>query len=250
MTATEQVSVSKAKKVSEPVDLIQSIAESVETLTKSKALSRADQLAEHIEQDYLELGGVLKIIKDNSWFEGFQTFDDFVLERFGFAARKAAYLTDIYTHLVTKQIPWEKVKGLGWTKLKDLAVILTPDNVDEWVAKIENLSYKEMMALLKGAGADGTTSTNAKASDDVTVLKFKLKPDQLEVVQTALAKAKGETGTEYDTVALENICAGYVAGTIGGKVDVNTVLLDIGWEKTLEAFATAFPTVDLEVKSY
>ena len=57
----------------------------------------------------------------------------------GSQGRKARYLISIYDNLVTKMIPWEKVSHLGWTKLKDLAPVLTPENVDEWVAKAEKL---------------------------------------------------------------------------------------------------------------
>src|SRR5674476_411675 len=104
-------------------------------------------------------------------------------------ARKAYYLIAIYTDLVTKQIAWEKVKHLGWTKLKELAPILTPENTDEWVAKAEKLTVMELIAALK-AGTSPSDITG-KTSDDVTTLKFKLKPDQLEIVQAAVAKAKG-----------------------------------------------------------
>ena len=161
-------------------------------------------------------------------------------------ARKAYYLIAIYTDLVTKQIAWEKVKHLGWTKLKELAPILTPENTDEWVAKAEKLTVMELIAALK-AGTSPSDITG-KTSDDVTTLKFKLKPDQLEIVQAAVAKAKGEIGTEYDNVAIENICAGYVGGVITDhQTDLKGVMKGAGWEAVLTAFDELFPDVGLVV---
>jgi len=189
---------------------------------------------------------VLKLISENSWFESYVDFHQFVFDKYGMQARKAYYLIAIYTDLVTKQIAWEKVKHLGWTKLKELAPILTPENTDEWVAKAEKLTVMELIAALK-AGTSPSDITG-KTSDDVTTLKFKLKPDQLEIVQAAVAKAKGEIGTEYDNVAIENICAGYVGGVITDhQTDLKGVMKGAGWEAVLTAFDELFPDVGLVV---
>ena len=188
----------------------------------------------------------MKLISENSWFESYVDFHQFVFDKYGMQARKAYYLIAIYTDLVTKQIAWEKVKHLGWTKLKELAPILTPENTDEWVAKAEKLTVMELIAALK-AGTSPSDITG-KTSDDVTTLKFKLKPDQLEIVQAAVAKAKGEIGTEYDNVAIENICAGYVGGVITDhQTDLKGVMKGAGWEAVLTAFDELFPDVGLVV---
>ena len=77
-TAAEAVVEAKAetttigkKKVEKTGNLILDIAHEVESLTKTKALNEAERLAENIEVNYFKLGGVLKLINDNSWFEGF-----------------------------------------------------------------------------------------------------------------------------------------------------------------------------------
>lgn len=231
-------------------NLIADVAAEVEGLTKTKALNLATSLADNIESNYFKLGGVLKIIYDNSWFEGFENFGLFVFEKFGFQERKAKYLMEIYSELVTKQIPWEKVHHLGWTKLKDLAKVLTLENVDEWIAKAEKVTVIELQAMLKAAApADGEASSKTK--DDVTSVKFKLKADQLETVNSALNKCKAEVSTEYDNVALEMICAGYLGGSVsasaGSAVSLADQMKSVGWEAVLEQFGELFPEVDLTV---
>jgi len=250
--AKPETAVIGKKKIEKTGDLILDIAHEVESLSKTKALNMADNLAENIEVNYFKLGGVLKLINDNSWFEGYKTFDDFVFEKYQFAGRKARYLVSIYDHLVTKMIPWEKVSGLGWTKLKEIAPIITPETVDEWVAKAEKLTVVELIAVLKAlkGDEDGESEKTQKATDDIVKLVFKLKGDQAEIVGQALAKAKGELQTEYDTVALEQICAGYVGGTTEAAkpYSLDEVIDATGFEPLLKAIAAKFPDYDIIVK--
>lgn len=233
-------------------DMIMDVAVEVESLTKTKALNMAANLADTIEVSYLKLGGVLKVIFDNAWFEGYESFDIFVYEKFGFASRKARYLMEIYDELVTKQIPWSKVQHIGWTKLKDLARILTLDNLDEWIEKAENCTVVELQALIKAKANGGTVDPEHEVTSNTATLKFKLMNDQVETVTTALNKAKAECNTEYDNVALEMICAGYVGGNIqaagaGPTKTLSEQMKEAGWEEALTTFAELFPEVDLEV---
>jgi hypothetical protein len=229
-------------------DLIQDIAVEIAGLSKTKALNLAEKLATEIDTDNFRLGGVLKMILDQQWFEGFPTFDAFVLERFGFAIRKAHYLIEIYTHLVDKQIPWEKVSGLGWTKLKDLAKHLTVENVDDWVAKATPVTVAELQAMLKPQA--GTTEST-KTTTDVVKLAFKLHQDQAEQVNSALAKAKGELQTDHDNTAIAAICGGYLANAqgvqAGGQMTVDGFKA-AGYVAVLTLFEQAFPEINLEVK--
>lgn len=236
------------KKTEKTGNLLLDIAQEVEGLTKTKALNEAERLAENIEVNYFKLGGVLNRINENSWFEGFDYFDDFVYEKYGFQGRKARYLISIYSNLTTKMIPWEKVSHLGWTKLKDLAPIITPENVDEWVAKAEKLTVVELQAAIKASLPEGEEKTQ-KTTDDSVKMTFKLKPDQAEAVTQALAKAKGELHTEYDTVALENICAGYLGGGIAVQkpFSLDEVIDATGFEPLLKRIAEKFPDYDITV---
>jgi len=253
VAAVASAAISKAKSSG---NLIHDIAVEIEHLTKTKALNQADKLAEDIEANYFKLGGVLKLILSQQWYEGFPSFDAFVLEKFGFQVRKAHYLINIYTNLVDKQIPWEKVSHLGWTKLKDLAPILTLENLDDWVKKASHpTTVVELQAMIKAqAGGDATTESTKTTSDSV-MMKFKLHNEQAEQVNTALAKAKGELSTDFDNVALAGICTGYLANASGvgapaaGEVDIKALFLSIGYEKVLEAFDSAFPLIDLTFDS-
>lgn len=252
--AQETVAATATKTKAASTDLIHDIAVEIEGLTKTKALNQAAKLAEDIEANYFKLGGLLKLIQQEQWFDGFATFDAFVAERFGFAVRKAMYLISIYTNLVDKQIPWAKVSGLGWTKLKDLAPVLTLDNLDDWISKASQCTVVELQALIKSSqNAGGGESTSAKTTSDTVTLKFKVHVDQNQSIQTALAKAKGELTTEFDNVALSAICTGYLSNASGvpaatqGTVNLKELFLNAGFEEVLGAFEQAFPLIDLQV---
>lgn len=237
------------KKVEKTGDLILDTAHELESFTKTKALNEAVRLTGEIEVNYFRLGGVLNVINENSWYEGSETFDAFVHEKYGFQARKARYLISIYKNLVTKQIPWEKVAPLGWTKLTKLADIITLENVDAWVEKALKMTVLELEAVLK-AKPEGEGETSVKTTDEVVKISFKLKPDQAEIVNQALAKGKGELHTEFDTVALENICAGYLGGTaeIHKAFDLDEVIKATGFQPLLQRISDLFPTWTIEAK--
>jgi hypothetical protein len=237
------------KKVEKTGNLILDIAHEVESLTKTKALNEAERLADNIDTNYFKMGGILKLINDNSWFEGFAAFDDFVFEKYKMKGRKARYLISIYDNLVTKMIPWDKLSHLGWTKIKELAPVITLDTVDSWVEKAEKLSVIELIAVIKAEQPTEGGEKTAKTTDEVVKMVFKLKPDQAEIVTQAMSKAKGELHTEFDTVALENICSGYVGGTtdVNKPFDLDAVIDATGFEPLLKRIAEKFPHFDITV---
>lgn len=234
-TATQEI-VAKSK------DVFIQIGNEIENLTKTKALNEATRLSEDIDRNAFRLGGVLNAIYKNTWFDGYETFGEFVSSRFGFQERKAKYLIEIYTNLVDKQIPWELVGCLGWTKLKTLARHLTAENAEEWVEKAKKLTVLEIEALLKGATG---SESDGKVVSDIVKLSFKIKNDQAEVINAALAKARADLGTEFDTVALEGMATAYLAG--GAIPPLEDQFKQMGWEEAIKRYAEAFPDVDLTV---
>ena len=242
----EDVKEEVVEKTKKSGDTFADTAKEVETLTKPKARKLALSLSENIEANYFKLGGVLNVIKTNGWFEGYESFEVYVFEQFGFQKRKADYLMKLYTDLVDKQIPFDKVSHLGWTKIAYLSGILTLENLDEWVAKAANVSCLELQAMLKAKPEAGSSPAT---TDETVTMKFKLHKDQQEIVQQALAKIKGEISTEYDSVALENMAHLILSGNAGtaSAGDLKGALAGAGWEAVLMAFGEMWPEIDLQV---
>jgi len=238
-------------------DLIVETAHELENLKKDVAFKLVSELAENVDYTYFKLGGVLSVIQSNNWYgdEGYETFRSFVETEYGIHYRKAMYLVAIYNGLVDSGVTWDSVKGLGWTKLKELAHLLTPQNVKKWVKVASDLTVLQLIEYIKEQNK-GTLEKGKDAKDSdaaaVSSMTFKVHKDQKEVIEEALEKAKGEANTEVNTVALEAICLSYMSGGKKAKAAPKKQTLaeqmgDHTWEQVLEEFEKLWPDVDISV---
>lgn len=253
-TAEQAQVESTAETVAED-DLIVKTAHEIENLKEDKAFKLIPTLMNNIDHDGFRLGGVLSVIQSQGWFmnKGYENFRAYVEAECGIQYRKAMYLIQIYNGLVESGVQWHQVGHLGWTKLKELAPILTFHNVDEWVGVAENMTVLQLQEHIKAASA-GTESgsspekADADTSKKTTTLTFKLQEDQKTTIREALDKCKHETGTEFDAVALEAIALDYMGGESKLKKIPTLVELMTGKspEEVLEAFGEVFPDVGIE----
>jgi len=235
-------------------DLIGDIASEIENITKEAAFEMVPGLIESVDFSYFKLGGVLSVIQDNGWWEGeSDTFKLFIPEKFGLQYRKAMYLINIYDSLVEAEIPWHKVSGLGWTKLKDLADILTNENVDEWVELANELTFLNLKERIKAfkAGELSTDGTTDPDSSGVSTITFKVHPDQKETIKNAVDKALEDADTEFKGVALEAICLNFLAGGNTGKqkaMSLKGTMEKYSPQQVLEAFEAIWPEINITVE--
>lgn len=236
-------------------DLIVKTAHEIENLTEAKAFKLVPSLIDNIDQTYFRLGGVLSVIQGGGWYmeKGFDNFRSFVESECGMAYRKSMYLIQIYNGLVESGIAWDKVGHLGWTKLKDLAGILTKENVDEWVGIAENMTVLQLQEHIKASTAGVTKGSNADKAKETeskktTTITFKVHEDQKQTIREALDKAKHEAGTDVDTVALENICLSFLGGEskLAKVPTLKELMTGKSVEEVLGAFGEVFPKVEIE----
>lgn len=259
-TVTKTVVKSKAKPA--PVathdedaseDLIVKTATEMAHIKSEKAFALVPKLLDTIEHDYFRLGGVLSAIQAGGWFmdKGHETFRAFVEAEAGVEYRKGMYLIEIYNGLVESGVSWDQVKHLGWTKLSVLAKILSPENVDAWVDVAENLTVLQLREHIKestkGESAAMSPEVSEKSSS-TTTMTFKLHADQKTTVREALDKAKHESGTEFDAVALEAMALDFLGGESKLKSipSLQEMMKGKSPEEVLEAFGEVFPDVQLE----
>ena len=195
-------------------DPLSKITKEVSNLKEKQSLQVARELVEGIDCNYFKLGGVLAKIQDESWWEGegYASFQVYIQAELGMPYRKAMHLINIYDHLVESGIPYEKVKSLGWTKLKEIAPIINEDNVDDWVDTAENMNNLQLMDEVKDfkKGDTPDDKVGEKVKSAVKTKIFKLHKDQQETVEEAIEVAKEACGTEFDSVALEYICLDFL----------------------------------------
>ena len=98
-------------------------------------------------------------------------FKEFVENVHGLHYRKATYWIEIYNRLSNSGVPWSKVNKIGWTKLKEIAKVLTKDNVDEWVKIASEQNTITLIDTVKNAMAkDAPKALEDQVSKAVTTM--------------------------------------------------------------------------------
>lgn len=253
-----------ASSASSECDALQDLVNEIENLQEAQTYELIGALVDQIEFTYFKLGGILSRAQAHGWQDGYPSFGEFVEGKYGLAYRKAMYLINIYNSLVDSKVPWDKVAGLGWSKLREIAPLLTLANVDHWVALAEQQNHVQLIESVKVAKGE------KKALDNLSTLTFYPNVDQRAKFKAALAKAKEALGTEVSSVALEYICLEYlgshqtlaqhmqaigpaqVGKSIKEAFEGNPELLasfmvEIGFEKALNAIAASAPHLNIVV---
>lgn len=253
--ATKKKAAAKTK--DENIDLLASIAMEVENYAEDDAVDKMTDLMQDVYTNYFKIGGVLSVIQANSWWKayGFDSFKSFVIEHFGGSYRTAMYWLRIYNDLIEADIPWDAVKNVGWTKLKELSAILTKDNLEFWVKKAEELTAIQLIKFIadykqKENKANTTDDDMEDAKGKLTTYTCKVHEDQKEMIKEAIIKAKSDANTEFDGVALESICMNYLNVEVpkGGGGDLQSIMAGMKYNEVLAAFEVVFPDVNLVVK--
>lgn len=225
-------------------DALSDLVHEIETLKEDEARHMVSTLSNETDMTLFKLGGVLSLIQANGWFTPYASFREYVEKEVGLHYRKATYWCAIYNHLAESKVPWEKVKSIGWTKLKEIAELLTIDNVDEWVAIAKSQTTLQLIETVKASKQkDSPKALEDQASKTVTTITFKVHEDQKETVKAAIAKAKDDSGTTVDTAALEFICLDFLGGQ-----SMSDRLKKMGLEAALEALEKAFPNTNISVE--
>lgn len=252
-TAEAPIKMTKPKKAAE-TDLLVLVVQEIGSLSAAEAIEAIPALLDGADSNYFKLGGYLSFISLNKFYEaeGYETFKAFVETKYGLQYRKAMYWIQIYDKLIESGVPWAKVKAVGWTKLKDLALILTLENVDEWVERALGSTVhqlQEAIAKFKTGVLQTSGLTPEGAKSDVTTFIVKVHAEQKTTIKQAIAKARVEANTEYDGVALEGICMNYLSGgNVNKPQALGTILAKYTPEEVLEALEPVFPDFEITAK--
>ena len=187
----------------------EAIVHKIGNYKKDEALARFDELEGHHDQTYFEIGGVLSVIRNNKFYEPHESFSDWRKAQTSMSHGKANALVQIYDGIANSDLKWKDVEGIGWTKLREIASVLTKENAQDWVKLAAENSKADLIKLVKAQKA-GTTGSEGGAVGRTQTKTFKLHADQKEIVEQAISKAKEQSGTEFDTVALEYVCMDFM----------------------------------------
>lgn len=224
-------------------DVLKDLVHEIENMKETEALELVDALNEQTEVTFFKLGGVLSVILSNQWHSPYANFREFVEKKHGIQYRRAMYWVDIYQRLSACGVQWSQVSKIGWTKLKEIAKVITADNVDEWVAIAEQQNTLTLIDMVKNAlMKDTPQALEDQSSKTVMTKTFKMHEDQKVTIEAAIEKAKEQSGTQVDTAALEFVCLDYLGGQ-----SVAQKLKQMGLTAALSALEAAFPSTSITV---
>lgn len=192
-------------------DCADDLVHQIENMGKSDVLERIGTFVEQIDEFYFVLGGLLSRVKREKWFAPYETFGKFIEAKHAMSSRKGDYLVEIYEKITELALPIADFKRVGWSKMRALVRVLTKDNAQHWATLAKENNKGELEKLVQAAIADpGYQTTSLSAASHRKMFKFH--DDQLEIVNAAIERAKKQSGTESDSVALEYICLDFQGG--------------------------------------
>jgi hypothetical protein len=199
-------------------EVVEASKESLDLREKIKVLTKA------IDDTYWEVCELLYCVNRDAEYRawGFATFKEYVEQDLGFTIRKAEYLINIWKKIVIElgggdKKYLNKIKQIGWTKLKDIINYLTKDNVDEWKEKAKGMSVRELIEYKKETEQKEITDKLARAErgekvdmDKLHTLNFKLYSDQYKTVLDACEMAGKVAKSDQRGHCLTMICQDYL----------------------------------------
>lgn len=201
----------------------------------------------NIEGGYVDLSRLLSegYHKEYHLEWGFSTFEEYCKAELDVAYRKAMYLVEIWDKVKSLNIPKERISKLGWTKMKDLAAVITEENYKEWLAKADKMTTRELTDAVKVV-RKGETGAERPAT---TTLKVVMSEAEASVVLEAIEESKKLCETESTSVALELICQDWMAdkGALPQKTPLETMVAYV--EKTYGVSLEVVPAKKKEVAS-
>ena len=155
---------------------------------------------------YYELGQTLRKIRDGAFYKelGYGSLDDYADKKHGFRYRKAAYLIAIIENCEAAGIPKEDVRGIDWSKMKEIIPTLTEENRAEWLKKAATLSVKDLHEEVK-------KSMGEEPGEKKISIVFALSKEQKDLVDSALEIAAKLSGSSVKSFHLEILAQEFLA---------------------------------------
>ena len=134
---------------------------------------------------------------------GYASFEEYCETELDIRYRKARYFIEIWDKVKSLDLPKARVEKLGWTKMKEIAQVITEKNAKEWMDKAEKMSSRDLEEAVRIVRKRDTK--DAKVPTIVTI-SIKMGEAEASTITEALSEAKNLCDSTDDAVALEMIC--------------------------------------------
>lgn len=159
-----------------------------------------------IETGYVDLAQLMSEAYHREYYMkwGFKDFREFCDAELGMHYRKALYLVDIWDKVKSLNLSRAKVEKLGWTKMKDIAQVVTAENAAEWMEKAVKMTSRELNEAVKVSRSPDRAAGGTVPH--ITTMNLKMSEAETRVIMEAIEEAKKLTNSDNTVVAVEMIC--------------------------------------------
>jgi len=188
----------------------------------------------------ISLGGFLLQIRDSYYVAEDQKFGQYCYERFGLGTQEALRLIGIFYWARSTNLSSSQIADLGLQKLLLLAEKVAPEAMPQMFDTACDATCPELRNKLKKCADQNEKKLKW------TNRHFRLAPDQIDTIETALQVCKKEAGTKSDSVALTWICVQFLSD-LGEAATHNKVvyyLESVGLKGTLELVSNIFEGIE------
>lgn len=177
--------------------------------------NKVGEMKNSIFDTYFDMGLALKEIRDEGLYKelGYESLEKYVEDRHRFKYRKAAYLISIVENCQLAGIEKEDIRGVEWSKMKEITPVLTDENRGEWLLKARDMSVEQLRKAVKEAQGE-------QDYEEKYYLGFSLSPGQKEVVDRALEIAGLLAGSDVKSYQLEIMAQEFI-GTYGAMDEMS-----------------------------
>lgn len=159
---------------------------------------------------------------------GFASWKEYVEKELDFQQRKAEYHTSVgkwFKNMPPNAQDW--ARGLGFSKVRLITGIVTPENIAEWRQKLDGKSFREIEDMMKGArdesGGKSKDGDDDESENKLKNVNLKFFPEQHVNFTRATDIAKGMAESDKISHAVDLICTDFLA-TNGGIETVQDYL--------------------------
>lgn len=184
-----------------------------------------EQCRNDLEENYITLCKLLHETYENAYYLrwGFVSLKEYAEKELGFKYRKARYFISIAEAVKRCGLKWEDIQSIGWTSMRAIARVMTPDDAAMWIERAGSLTADQLNSQVSELLQTGVTP---EGSPVIMSMQLRMNQDESTIIMDAVERAKNLIETESTVKALEHICYEFTQQSGEGpqKSDLQTCL--------------------------
>jgi hypothetical protein len=195
------------------------IVEDIDRERASEVRTRINDARRKIDDSFTDMAVLLNEVYHDKYYlvYEFGSFKDYVEGELGIKYRRAMAYVEIAGMLADHNIPVDRAKAIGWSKLRELPSIITPENRIEWLTKAETMSKSELQEAVRAVKSGGGKTEREE--------KFRLTVScpisDGQIITEAVTQAKAVAGVGDTGSALAHICGSWLETHGESRLDIS-----------------------------